>query len=253
MKTKITKIAIILVSLVCGCKPSASVSVNHETPTPTNAVQPVTLDDKWDGAIPAFNFFKAIPWDALKKTEFESRNEFLSRIQKIPSPTSPVWIAVGTNAVSLEYDAENKIAQAVISYPLLAIEGQSADAQRITVLNFRALNGEIQGAKVVDQFEFTIQNPLPVELTNAYGIKLTVPLSGSRAKELFESGKLRMHLKIAVNNLTNAQQFIEYKHSDEYGPWIDMAQDVPVDLLGAKLIDISSGEVISSWGDLTSK
>ncbi|MGO9587854.1 MAG: hypothetical protein ACLP2Y_16860 [Limisphaerales bacterium] len=252
---KIT-VAVIVASLLCGCKPSASVSKNDGIATPTNVlalpVQPVTTSTELNGVISAFYFFKGIPWDALKKTEFESTNEFLSRIQTISPPASPIWIAVDTNAVSLEYDAESKVCQAFITHPLFVTGGQTP-AYRLTVYTVRAMNGEINEAKVVDNFELTIQNPLPAELTYANGIKLVAPISGSRAKELFESGNLRVLLKIEVNSLTNAQQFIEYKHSDDFGPWVDMAQDVPVDLLGAKLINIASGEVISSWGNLTPK
>jgi hypothetical protein len=256
VKSKITFVFVVA-SLLCGCKPSAPASKKDNTAISTNvAAQAARTNADLGMAIPAFDFFKGIPFQALKKTQFESTNEYVSRIQQIPLPASPTWIVVDTNAVSLTYDAENKICQACVYKENSSLtdtitdEKQAESDQRLIVFTF---HGDIQDRKVVDQFELTIQNPMPAELTTGLGIMLAAPMGGSHAKELFEAGNLRMEFKIAVNNLTNAHQFIEYKHSDQYGYWIDMAQDVPVNLLGAKLIDVSSGTVISSWEDLTIK
>lgn len=88
--------------LLCGCE---SLQQNSRT-EPANAGQYTTTPQKIDfETITTSNFFKAIPWDKVKKSEFESQSGYIERLKSI-IPGNSTFVEVDNSLTQHFFDAE---------------------------------------------------------------------------------------------------------------------------------------------------
>jgi len=215
--------------------------------------------------VTAVQFFRAVDWSARVKSEFESQQDYINRINASFKWTgTPVWVELGGHLGRFAYDAENKKATVGVPCDFSGLV-RPKDEDRFMVFSTNWFAGvETLSNDLGSQFQatnyegiacdFALENfrKLPKQVKPkipGMNLGLVFPIEPQKARALKESKDSELCFLVRVESLEHAE-------IDEVGtPAIFESpnglkvskQVLPARLLGIRVINRATGEVLAEW------
>jgi hypothetical protein len=254
---KKTIILVGLTALLSGCKSlkPADASDQDYKVTGTYCTVPKKLDFV---TVPANTFFNAVPWNDLKKTEFENLVQYSNRISTLGVESKPVFIEIANTEHT--YDAEKQQLYFGIKpdagtadvYPVYVtskeydrdIQQNAFGAQaevthtRLDILKFKFLN--------LDEISIQVR-PFSEDWLGKLGF--LIHMSGNDAEKAIKSKSLILAARIRIKNPEDAKTDMDASPATIENPraYLIVNYQLPVEISALALIDRSSSTVLASW------
>ena len=211
---------------------------------------PALADTNDAPAMRVADFFNAVNWDAMNKSEFETWSAYSQRLVAGFKFTGKlVWLEVDQQSTSFAYDAESQTAS-------IGIEGNELEAKEFVVLETNwttsSLASSIKTHYHDKKCSFRFSNDLPDQIrpkAASVGLGLTIPLSAEIARRLKENHQATVILGVVVNQLDTAAKATSYGPPETEYP-VDIYHEkyvLQADLMKLKIVDKTTAKTLANW------